>query len=185
MALPATTFTFDVHDAAVWTMVSDPIGGTATYGPKFDIPGVNNVSVEPEFISAVLKGDAKTLARRARIDSMNFSVGCSLLSLPLLGALYNGTTNTPTGDEPEVLEIAGAGSIPYVMFGFTILDAEIGIGSINVYGLKCQITGGNLFDQSTESFGGRSFQLSAIPLMSTNKMFRTQIFPTVTPLAAS
>jgi hypothetical protein len=186
MVVPATTFTFDVADAAVWPLLTDPVGGTATYGTKIDVPGINNVSVEPEFISAVLKGDAKTLARRARIDSLNFSAGYSLLSPELIGVLYDGTHTAAVGEEDATtLEISGAGSLPYVMFGFSILDAEVGVGCINVYGLKCQVTGGNLFEQSTESFGGRSFQISAIPLLSNNRMFKTLIHPTVTPLAAS
>lgn len=185
MPVPATTFTFDVADAAVWPLLTDPIGGPATYGTQIDVPGVNNVSVEPEFISAVLKGDAKTLARRARIDSFNFSVGYSLLSTELISVLYDGTQTESAGSEPSTLEISGGGSLPYVMFGFSILDVEVGVGCINVYGLKCQVTGGNLFEQSTESFGGRSFQMSAIPLLSTNRMFKTMIHPTVTPLAAS
>lgn len=182
--MPAATFTFDVQDAKIWPMLTDTIGQTPTYGDAVDVPGINNVTVEPEFISAVLKGDAKTLARRARIDSMNFSAGYSLLSLDVLGALWNATITEPaTTSDPQVLELSGAGSLPYFAFGFSILDAEVGVGAINVYGLKVQISGGNIFDQSTDSFGGRSFQCSAIPTLSENRMFRVKIHPTVTPLS--
>lgn len=182
--MPASTFTFDCADARIWPMLTDNIGSSPTYGEGIDVPGINNVTVEPEFISAVLKGDAKTLARRARIDSMNFSAGYSLLNLDVLGALWNAQVTDPaTTSDPQVLELQGAGSLPYFAFGFSILDAEVGIGAINVYGLKVQVSGGNIFDQSTDSFGGRSFQCSAIPTLSDNRMFRVKIHPTVTALS--
>lgn len=182
--MPGQTYSFDVEDAKIWPLTADTIGSGVTYGTGIDVPGINNVTVAPEFISAVLKGDAKTLARRARIDSMTFSVGYSLLSLDVLGALWSATITEPaTTSDAQVLELQGAGSLPYFGFGFSILDAEVGIGAINVYGLKTQVTGGNIFDQSTDSFGGRSFQCSAIPTLADNKLFRVKIHPTITALS--
>lgn len=184
--MPSSTYTFDVADAKIWPMVSDTIGSNATYGTGIDVPGVNSVTVAPEFISAVLKGDSKTLARRARIDSFAFTCGYSLLSVEVLGALWAAQVTTPaTTTDAQVLEVSGAGSLPYFGFGFQILDAEVGVGSVNVYGLKVQVTGGNIFDQSTDSFGGRSFQCSAIPTFGDNKMFRVKLHPTATPLSLS
>jgi hypothetical protein len=182
--MPPQTFTFDVADAKIWPLESDTIGAAPTYGTGIDVPGVNNVTVAPEFISAVLKGDSKTLARRARIDAFGFSCGYSLLSIDVLGALWNATVTEPaTTSDAQVLEVQGGGHLPYFGFGFQILDAEVGIGSINVYGLKVQVTGGNIFDQATDAFGGRSFQCAAIPTFSDNKMFRVKVHPTPTALS--
>lgn len=182
MALPTVTSLFDVADAKVWPLLTDDIGGTPTWGEGVDVPGINQVSVEPELISAVLKGDARTLARRARIDSFNFSFGYSQLNLAVLGLLWNAQV-TEEGETTRTLESGENNKLPYIAVGFSILDADQGIGAVNVYGLKTQITATNAFDQSTESFGGRSFGVAAIPLSSTGRMFRVVMHDTAAPLA--
>jgi hypothetical protein len=63
-----TTVTYDVHDAAVAPMLTDASGGGApTYGPWVDVPGIQQVSLDPELANAVLKGDARTIARKGKV----------------------------------------------------------------------------------------------------------------------
>jgi len=63
MAANTSTISFDVHDCKVYPVTADATGGI-TYGAAVDVPGIQEVSVEPNFISVELKGDGKVLAHR-------------------------------------------------------------------------------------------------------------------------
>lgn len=182
MSMPKTTITFDVYDAKLYPLLTDTAGGTTTYSTGIDVPGITQVSVDPEFISAELKGDARTLDRRGRTNAVNFSVGYSLLSFEVLSALFGSPITAETTSAPRSWTMKGRNNVPYFKLAFAINDVSIGVGEIHVWGLKCQMTGGNLFDQQTENYGGRSFQCQSIPTLAADEMFRVDMYPTPTAL---
>ncbi len=73
MAASTSTISFDVHDCKVYPVTADATGGI-TYGAAVDVPGIQEVSVEPNFISVELKGDGKVLAKKGKVDRLNFSM---------------------------------------------------------------------------------------------------------------
>src|SRR3954447_17740041 len=92
--LPRETVTFSVHDAAVAPMLTDASsGGAPTYGPWIDVPGIQSTSLDPEFTTAVLRGDSRAIAHKGKIDSFTSAFNYSVLSLPVLHAILG-------GDEP-------------------------------------------------------------------------------------
>src|SRR4051812_42173107 len=116
MTAPAhETVTFDVEDAAVWPMLTDASGGTATYGDPIDVPGIQQVSMDPEFATAILKGDARTLARKGKVDSFTGNFQYGILSFDVLEAVLGGTvTDTTTaGTESVRWRMLGSNSLPY------------------------------------------------------------------------
>jgi hypothetical protein len=46
MAANTSTISFDVHDCKVYPVTADATGGI-TYGAAVDVPGIQEVSVEP------------------------------------------------------------------------------------------------------------------------------------------
>ena len=53
MAANSSTISFDVQDCKVYPVTADVAGGI-TYGAAVDVPGIQEVSVEPNFISVEL-----------------------------------------------------------------------------------------------------------------------------------
>ena len=97
MAANNSTITFDVQDCKVYPVSTDVSGGI-TYGAAIDVPGIQEVSVEPNFVTAELKGDGQVLAKKGKIDRLNFSATYSELSLAVLSVIYGGSiANTGSG----------------------------------------------------------------------------------------
>lgn len=87
MSIAHETVMFDVHDAKVAALLSDSTGSLPTYGPWTDVPGIAEVGLDPNFVTAELKGDARVIAKKGRIDRMNFSGTYGKLSLDVLGII--------------------------------------------------------------------------------------------------
>jgi hypothetical protein len=186
-APPKETVTYDVHDAAVRKMLTDASGGTATYGPWVDVPGIQSVSLDPEFASAILKGDARTIARKGKVDSFTASFQYGVLSLDVLDVLIEATmTSSGTGAaETHKFRVKGDNQLPYFEAAFAIEDVSVGLAAVHVSLYKAQVTGGSLFGQSTDEFGNRSFAVSGIARLSDDVMLDIDFFETATTIAAS
>lgn len=167
MAVAQQAITFDVQDCKVYT-IADLVGGSYTTSAGVDVPGVQEVSVEPNLITAELKGDGKVVAKKGKIDRLNFTCTYSELSLPVLEKILGGTTVLAgaTDAESAVLSITG-GSLPYFSVAFLLTDLQSqdsgdAVASIKMELHKCQITGGTLLSGSTDDFATPSFTVEAI-----------------------
>lgn len=164
------TVVFDVHDFKVWALVSDNSSAASpTYASvAVDVPGIAEVGLDPNFVTAELKGDAKVLAKKGRVDRFNLSgtygkIAQKALQVFLQSELLDGTSGKSR------LRFKGRNSLPYWGCAFTIDDADIGQVRIIVY--KCQLTGGSLLSQSTEEFGQPTFEAEGIPCDSNDDLF--------------
>jgi hypothetical protein len=163
--LSTETVVFDVSDCKVYPLLTDVTGASPTYGAAVDVPGIAQVSLEPNLTSAELKGDSRIIAKRGRVDRFNFSATYGKLSLDVLNTLLGSSTLNAQGTTPsrtQNLVIASPGSSPYFKLEFLIADVDEGIGSLNVILFKCLLTGGTLFQSSSDSFGQPSLQCEAI-----------------------
>ncbi len=167
MALPTTdTPIYDVNDAAVWPMTSDIDNSEPVYGTQRDVPGIAEVSVEPNMQTAELKGDARVLAKKGRTDRINGSATYSKLSARVLDVIL-GATTAESGTTPNQVArtiLASPATLPYFMFAFQILDVDPALGALNVYLPKCQLTGGTLIATSSDNFGQPTMQFEAIAI---------------------
>jgi len=181
MTVAQSAITFDVQDCKVYT-IADPTSGSWASSVPIDVPGIQEVSVEPNLITAELKGDAKVVAKKGKIDRLNFSATYSELSLDVLSKILGNTVATGgTGDaETASLSIAG-GSLPYFGIKFLLTDVQTGgtgqdVGSVSMLLHKCQITGGTLISGSTDDFSTPSFTAEAILPHDTTKGFGSILF---------
>lgn len=183
MPIPHESVVYDVHDFKVYALLTDPVGGSATYGPAIDVPGIAEVSVEPNFQTAELKGDAKVIAKKGRVDRYNLSATYGKLSLDVLKVLLGGTL-TDDASTSATWAHKGANSLAYFKAAFTINDLDLGLGSLHTILYKCQLTGGTLLSGSTDEFGQPELELEAIPLDSNDSLIDVIAYATVTPLPA-
>ena len=171
---------YDVQDFKVQPMTADT-GGAPTYaGGLIDVPGIASVSMQANFVTGELKGDSKIIAKKGRIDRFNFSTQYGKLSLDVLNALIGGTVTDPSGAAAWAL--GGVNSLPYFKAQFRIHDADV--ADIHITAYKCQLTGGNLVDQSTDNFGQPTADFEAIPCTSDDTLFvKIEFLDVSTPLS--
>jgi len=186
MALAKSAITFDVQDCNVYT-VADAIGAAYTASDPKDVPGIQEVSVEPNFITAEIKGDGgQVLAKKGKVDRLNFSCTYAELSLEVLAKLFGGSiTSAAPADttETNTFSIAG-GSLPYFAIAFLLSDLQTGatggtgdaVATVKMQLHKCQITGGTLLAGSTDDFATPSFTAECIIPQVTHTSFGTVTF---------
>lgn len=160
MAVGHETVVFDVQDFKVYKMLTDTASAAApTYGPAVDVPGIAEVGLEPNFVTAELKGDATVIAKKGRVDRVQVSATYGKVSIDVLEVILGGDI-TDGGSSAEWL--LGANSLPYFKAEFKINDVELGLGSVNVVVFKAQLTGGTLLGGSSDQFGQPTMQLEGI-----------------------
>ena len=185
MAANNSTITFDVQDCKIYPVATDAAGGI-TYGAAIDVPGIQEVSVEPNFVTAELKGDGQVLAKKGKIDRLNFSATYSELSLPVLSVIYGGSVVTAGAASAETAGYAfGGGSLPYFKVEFLVNDLESDLAELVFTLNKCQVTGGTIMGSSTDNFGTPSFDAEAIlPYASAVPFGTVEFRETATGLSA-
>lgn len=176
MAASKSTITFDVHDCKVYPVTADVSGGI-TYGAAIDVPGIQEVSVEPNFVTAELKGDGKVLAKKGKIDRLNFSATYSELSLDVLSTIFGGSVAAAGSGSTETATYTFDGtSLPYFKVEFLVNDLESDLEELVFTLAKCQVTGGTIMSGSTDTFGSPSFDAEAILPIATGAGFGTVQF---------
>ena len=167
MAVSTSTITFDVKDCMVYPLATDVAASATTYGTGVDVPGIQEISLEPNFITNELKGDGGVvLAKKGKIDRMNFSCTYSELSMNVLGVLLNQTITTGgSGDAETATMPFDDTSLPYFKIGVLIDDLQAAgdaLATVVVTLQKCQLTGGSLVSGSTDTFNTPNFTAEAI-----------------------
>jgi hypothetical protein len=177
-----STITFDVADCKVYPLLTDIAGDEVTYGAAIDVPGIQEVTVEANFVTAELKGDGgKVLAKKGKIDRLNFSATYSELSLDVLSTIFGGTVSV---DGPGGTSSYGfdSKSLPYFKVEFLINDVESDLAEIAMVLDKCQVTGGSILGGSTDNFGQPTFDAEAILAQATESFGKVEFRETGTGL---
>lgn len=168
------TVMYDVEDAAVRPVLTDVAGAAApTYGPTVDVPGIAEVGVDPNLLTAELKGDGgRVLAKKGKIDRFNFSATYGKLALQVLKVIMGGSVldSGVTPNQKAVYELLSGTGLPYFGLEFVVLDVDLGIGDLHVVLPMCQLTGGTLISGSTDSFGQPSLECEAFSPASNKKL---------------
>lgn len=185
MPIAHESVVFDVDDAKVYSLTSDT-GASPAYGAAVDVPGIAEVSLQPNFVTALLKGDAKIMARKGRIDQINISATYGKISGSVL-AVVLGTTVVDAGSTPNqtaTVKLKGANSLAYFKFAFRISDVDLGLGDVTVVLYKAQLTGGTLLGGKSDEFGQPTLDISGIALDSSDDIVDIIFHETRTALAS-
>jgi hypothetical protein len=160
------TVLYDVHDFKVYPMLTDVAGAAPTYGPAVDVPGITEVSTTPNFVTAQLKGDARVMARKGRVDTIKLSATYGKLALDVLKTILGGTI-VDVADTSADWTLTGDNALPYFAAEFKIQDVDTDLGDVHCRLYKCNITDGTLLSGKTDGFGQPQFSLEAIPAEGT------------------
>ena len=183
MALSTETVMYDVEDCKVYALTADN-GSSLTYGSAIDVPGIAQVGVDPNIVTAELKGDGgKVLDRKGKTDRLNFSATYGRLSLPVLAAILGGSVANDAGPpETQTYSLPGDNELPYFKLGFQIVETEDDVLSLSCYLYKCKLTGGTLLTGETDSYGQPTLELEAIPTINDDSMIDVILYDTETAL---
>ena len=169
MAIATETILFDVHDAKVWPMLTDVTAASPTYGTAVDVYGISQVGVDPNMVTAELKGDPRVIAKKGRLDRVNVNATYGKLSFDVLDVILDASVAAAgTGStETQTATLRGGISLPYFKFAAQIQDVDLGLGDLTVVVYKCQITGGSLVGVQTDQFGQPNFTAEGISVDGT------------------
>ena len=149
MAVATSVITFDVKDCKVYPLTADLSSGATTFG------------------TAVEGDGGVVLAKKGKIDRLNFSCTYSELSLDVLAVLLGQTVTGAgsSGTYTATMPIDDS-SLPYFMVAFLLDDLQHSVddepATVVVTLQKCQLTGGSLVSGSTDSFSNPTFSAEAI-----------------------
>lgn len=167
------TILYNVDDCKVFPITAIGDGSTApTYDTPLDVPAFQTIGLDPEFVEAELKGDGKTVDRRASLDSLSASVEYGKIAIEVLPAIAGGTTSTGT-TETDHSRYVRKDSDQVPEFGLCALISEVdNPGAQAMLALfRCRINGGTLFAAEQDEYGTPSFDLGAIGLPDDGSMF--------------
>ena len=162
-----STITFDVKECAVYSQTSDLSTGASEYGDKTLVRGIQEISLEPNFITNELKGDGGVvLSKKGKVDRLNFSCTYSELAIDVLNILLGSGISTGGTGEAETASLAlDDTSLPYFKTAVLIDDLEssgTALATVIITLQKCQLTGGTLVTGSTDTFSTPNFTAEAI-----------------------
>jgi hypothetical protein len=185
MALSHDTVVFDVHDFKVYSLLTDT-GASPTYGAAVDVPGIAEVSLEPNFVTALLKGDARVIARHGRIDTFQISATYGKVALDVLKVVLGGDVDDAgtTPNQTVTWSLLGDNSLPYFKAEFKIEDLDPDLGDCHVRLWKAQLTGGTLLGGTTDEFSQPTMEISGIPAESNDAFADIVFYETTTALSA-
>ena len=188
MAATTETVVFDIHDFKVYSLTSDSTSASPSYGAAVDVPGISEVSLEPNLVTAELKGDARVIAKKGRIDRFKVSATYGKLSLAVLDAIMGGTVDTSIGSgnsEEATYTLSSPAPLPYFKVEFKIDDLDEGLATVHVQLFKCQLTGGTLLSQSSDQFGQPKMEVEAIqPDYSSSPIVKIRLLEATTNLSS-
>lgn len=174
-ALPRYTSIFSIDNASITPLLTDPIGGTATYGTKIDVPGIRSATFDPEILAKELFGDNAVQGRAAKARQLMSKVEAARVSLDILAVLMGGTVTdagvTPAQTTTYNLLGSSAGSyfkLEYRVLGVELPGAAAG-GDLHVVFWKCKITSAGL-PTKMEEFAPLSFDVAAIARLADSKL---------------
>lgn len=155
MAVRHETVLYDVNDAKVYALTDDS-GASPTYGAGIDVPGIGQVGWNPNLVTAELKGDARVIARKGKVDKFPITATYGRLSMEVLVAILGGEIVDAVANARY--RYRAQTNLPPFGFAAQIQDTDSGLGCVHLLVYKAQLTGGTLMSQASDQFGQPSFQ---------------------------
>lgn len=139
--------------------------------------------MDPNFVTAELKGDARVIAKKGRTDRFTCKATYGKIELDVLSVVLGGTV-TDNGNTDTTWSLLGDNELPYFKVEYKIEDLDLGLGDLHVVLYKCQLTGGTLVSGKTDEFGQPEMEIEAIPTESDDMMGDIVFYASVTPLSS-
>src|SRR5258706_527309 len=162
MALTPVTRVFGVKEMKIYPLLTDPVGGTATYGTGVPLTGAVNLVLNGTIDSKYLKGDSIILDGDTVWDQLQGSVEYRKLSLDVMQVLLS-TTEVTAGTTPSqtvTYSIKSTDTLKSFRIDGRALAADYPAGDVLFSMPKCK-----LMDTPTMGFKEKDYQTSLFSFM--------------------
>ncbi|MEU6496447.1 phage tail protein [Streptomyces sp. NPDC046984] len=179
MPISRVTKLYAVEDAKIFPLLSDPAGGTPSYGEGIDVPGIKSMEISGDVEIKELRGDNGLLDSDAAISNITVSYPHAKLSLDVLKALLDSTVTdsgtTPSQKSKWSLK-QGAKPLPYKIEGKTPTSGgDIVGGDVHFRLLKCVMSSFPGLGLAEEDYRTVDNEARAVPLISTGDWIEVEI----------
>jgi len=172
MALTHNSEWFSIDQCKLYKMTAD-VTTNPTYSAGVALPGVRMVSIEPDVLNKELFGDNKIIGRAAKTRQIMSKLGYAKPDLDILNIIGGGTAVDAgtTPNQTATYTQLGADFGGYFKIEYRILQASVGIGSVNVTFFKCKISDFGL-PSNQEDFTIPTLGVAAIATVSNDQMYK-------------
>ena len=173
MALGHNTALLSVHDAKIRKLLTDPAGGTPTYGPWVDVPDMTSVGLEGDTDVKTRRGDGTVRDRRQVLTGMTVTFENTILPADVL-ALLEGGTLVDAGTTPNqswTYTYAAGASPSYVEFHAVCNDTDYPDGDFHLIVHKAQLNNKVALGLTDDDFQTYSYELGAVARNADDKYY--------------
>jgi hypothetical protein len=176
MTVPLSHVTklFSIVDCKITPLLTDPIGGAATYAAtSIDVPGIQVLNISGSMQTKTLRGDNTLLDTESYIDGVTAAAEHARLSLDVLAAMFGGAV-TDSGVTPAQKAVWSltAASVPlyFKIEGVTPPGGtDLLGGDSHVVLYKCIASKFPELGMTGDDYRIPKFEVSSVPLASTGK----------------
>lgn len=171
MPLSRITKVFAVTDCKMYPLLTDPAGGTATYGPGIDVPGIKTVRITGTVATKSLRGDNQLLDSDTVLQDVSASITHAKLSLDV-GRILTGGTVVDTGTTPSqisTLDVLGSSRPGLFKLSAVSASADVIGGNVSFDLHKCIANTFPELGLAEEDYQPGSFGVSCMPLLANGK----------------
>lgn len=98
--LSPTTYVAAIDSARISPLLTDPLGGAATYGASIVVPGVTEITATPKVKTVEINGDNQNLATLTFTNNCDVKFDFAEFSFDLIPYIWGGILST-TGTDPN------------------------------------------------------------------------------------
>lgn len=173
MALSHNTELLSVSDAKVRPMLTDPAGGTATYGAWVDLPDVTTVSLEGDTDVKIRRGDGQIRSQRQVLTGLTLTVENTVVSLDLFAAIEGGVvTDSGTGGTAKwTYDYGKSAQPPYVQFSAQCTGTSYAGGDVHLDIYKCKLNNKIALGFTDDDFQTFSYEFGSVARSSDDKYY--------------
>lgn len=187
MALKHFSKVFAVHDAAVSPLLTDPEGGTPTYGDSIDVPGIKSVTLTGTMETKTLRGDNKQLDRTSVLTELNVELEYAKMSLDILaaGLALTVSDSGTTPSQVATVDILGSSTNP-APFKFEAVTTGVDTigGDLLLTVWNASFSSFPELGMAEEDYKTSPLSLATTPLLSTDKWLTVSLRETAALLGS-
>lgn len=184
-AVPHRTKWHHVNDAKISLLLDDPEGGTATYAPPIDVPGIKTVGVGGTVSTQQLRGDNQLLDSETLLTAVTMEFSHAKLSLDVLAVMLGAvvTDSGLEGAEIATLRLLGANAPTYWRLEAQTTGVDTVGGDGHLIFPKCKVSGFPDIGFAEEDYRTFSGGAVCVPRLSDNAWFDIVLNRVAVPIA--
>lgn len=180
MAIQHYSKSYGFTDAKIYPMLTDPAGGTATYGTGIDVPGVQALEISGTIDQKKLRGDMTLLDVVSVLTDVTAKLGYAKTSLDLFATWLGGSVvdSGTTPNQKATWSLTGASAPKYwkIEGATPSTGSDFVGGDVHVLFYKSILSGFPGTGFAFEDYQIPSIDFATAPLLATGNKWMDVVF---------